>query len=337
MNKFSKIESLLKCLKCNHDLHYEFERFTCKNCAAEFPIIDNIPRFVPENFWNLDQGSATIQEKTKNYFGFQWDYFKDWGFIKDKDVPENEIDLYRGGRISDRKSAFETKCRLSNSELGKNNVILDAGCGNGRYTYEAATRGTGLVIGIDVGYGSVTSAYHNTKELNNVIIMQCDLFNLPFKDNVFTGCFSNGVLMHTGNASKAFDEISRTIKPEGVFVAHLYNRLNPIWEFNDHIIRFVTTRLSISVNLKFAKFMSALSKKINMLPKGFERINYFFRLQPSIIHMHDWYSAPIATHHTYKELAGWFKKNNFRILDEIPERGLWKQPWAINLKGVKQK
>jgi len=337
MNKFTKVESLLKCLKCNHDLYYESERFRCNNCNAEFPIIDNIPRFVPENFWNLDENSATIQEKTKNYFGFEWDYFKNWGFINDEDVPEDKIDLYRGGRVSDRKSAFETKCRLNNDELKKGKIILDAGCGNGRYTYEAASRGGGLIVGVDVGYGSVTSAYHNTKELDNVIIMQCDLFNLPFKDNVFDSCFSNGVLMHTGNASKAFDEISRTIKPGGVFVAHLYNRLNPIWEFNDYIIRIVTTRLSIRANIKFAKFMSGISKKINKLPGGFERINYFLRLQPSIIHMYDWYSAPIATHHTYKELARWFRKNNFSILDPIPERGLWKQPWAINLKGIKQK
>ena len=58
--------------------------------------------------------------------------------------------------------------------------------------------------------------------------------------------------------------------------------------------------------------------------------------------MFDWYSAPIATHHTYKELKEWFKDNNFEVLDDINKKIRsqekvypWKKPWAINLKGKK--
>lgn len=337
MSKINSIAKILMCLECGGDLVYSNEdSFLCKSCKKEYPIIDGIPRFVDSKYWKLDVDAETIQEKTNKYFGFEWDYFSNWGFLDDKKLNSKEMIKYQGGTIKDRISAFNSKCRLSNRELTNSKIILDAGCGNGRYTYEAAKRTESLVIGIDIGYGSVQSAYKNTKKLKNVIIMQCDLFNLPFKNNTISACFSNGVLMHTGNAQKSFFEICRTIQSNGIFVAHLYNKLNPIWELNDYILRSFTKKLSIDNGMKFAVFLSNMSKKINKLPNGFKIVNYFFRLQPTVIHMYDWYSAPIATHHTYKELNSWFIKNNFKVVDKIPKLGIINKPWAINLKGVKK-
>ena len=337
MKNWEKVENLLKCFKCGCQLTFGNNNFRCNHCKAIYPIVDGIPRFVPENFWKLGDDNSSIQEKTKNYFGFEWDYFNDWGFIEDTEENLNNVELY-GGLVAHRKAAFASKCRMTQDDLKLGNIILDAGCGNGRYTYEAGLNANGFVIGVDIGYGSVKSAFNNCKDLDNVFIIQASLFELPFKDNVIDSCFSNGVLMHTGNAKNAFMEIARTIKPEGCFVAHLYRKLNFVWEINDYMIRFITTKLSIEHNLKFAKIMAKLSKKINKFNRGFKRINLFLRLQPTVHHMFDWYSAPIATHHTDSELRYWFKQANFEVLDKPGKKYKWNHiPWAVNVKGRKIK
>jgi SAM-dependent methyltransferase len=330
-----RIEDIISCLKCRNDIRYRENSFHCTACTHTYSVVNGIPRFVPQDYWKFSKDNSDLAKKTKNYFGFEWDYFKDLGFIPDDEVPPDEDEKYHGGLISHRVKTFDVKCRLSESDLGREKVVLDAGCGNGRYTYEAAVRGESLVIGVDIGYGAVKSAYENNKSNKNVVIIQADLFNLPFKDEVFDACFSNGVLMHTGDATKAFSEISRTIKEKGVFVVNVYHKLNPIWEFNDRVFRKFTTELSVENILRFSKAISSLSRVINRVPYGFQLANLVLRIQPTMHHMFDWYSAPVATHHTYDEVAGWFRENGFALLEKIPQFGFWSRPWAVNLKGVK--
>lgn len=346
-DKYIEILKILKCNKCNTSMFKNESKnssfYSCKGCNNFYPIIDGIIRCVPNNDWyKLTKESNDITEKTKNYFGFEWDYFSDWGFINDNLIRDGE-EKFLGGTVKNRISAFNSKCRLSNQELN-NKYILDAGCGNGRYSYEALIRSKGaFVIGVDLGYGSVKAAQKNCIDFPNFIIIQASLFDLPFRDQTIDSCFSNGVLMHTGNAELAFNEISRVIKSKGTFVAHLYGRLNFVWEINDFLIRSVTTKLSIKSNLIFARFMSKLSRIISKIPYGFLISNLFIRLQSTEHHMFDWYSAPIATHHTYRELIKWFKKNNFYIVDDIKKKIAlqenvkpWQKPWSINLKGIKR-
>ena len=331
-----RIEKYLFCLSCKGNLRFKEDSFVCASCQNIYPIIKGVPRFVPESFYKLSEKNSNIEEKTKNYFGYQWDIFKDWGFIPDEEIPKGEEMEFYGGTVSARRKAFDSKCRMTDKDLNDSDIILDVGCGNGRYTYEAATRGKALVIGVDIGYGSVKSAYENTKNKSNVLIMQASLFNLPFKSGVIDSCFSNGVLMHTGDAYKAFSEVARTIKYGGVLVAHLYHKLNPVWEFNDKLIRIFTTKLSIENNLKLAEILARVAKSIDKIPNCLKWANLFLRLQQTKIHMYDWYSAPVASHHTYDELARWFTENGFIVMDNIPKfDSILFRPWGFNLKGMK--
>ena len=342
MKNYKKLIDLVVCLYCKGNLILETNSINCTKCKKNYPIVDGIPRFVDESYYELNEDNTELQKKTKNYFGFEWEYFNQWGFLEDGKTNIGKEHLNKGGTVSDRIQTFDNKCRLDRYDINSK-IVLDAGCGNGRYTYEAALRSSedSLIIGVDVGYGAVKSAYENTKDLDSVIIIQASLFDLPFKDEIIDSCFSNGVLMHTGNAQKAFAEISRKIKTGGVFVAHVYGKLNPIWEFNDYWIRKITTKLSIRKGLKLAQFFSKIAKIINVIPKGLVILNLFIRLQPTEHHMFDWYSAPVASHHTYDELSAWFYENNFNLIDDISLKNkttnkLIFKPWAINLKGKKK-
>lgn len=339
MNSLHILLPHLRCIACRHETLHEMQNeagVTCPSCNVIYPLIDGVLRFINIEKNALDDATV-IEQKTHESFGYEWDYFSNWGFIDDNTIPEDQKYQFCGGLTSHRKATFDSKCRLTPEELTEGKLVLDAGCGNGRYTFEAASRGNACVIGVDLGTDSTRTAAKNTAKLGNVLIIQASLFDLPFKDGVFHASFSNGVLMHTGNAHKAFIEISRTIQPGGTFVVNVYHRLNPIWEVVDWTLRLVTTRLSIEHNMDFARFMARIASWIERKTKRLEWVNYFIRLLPTDHHMFDWYSAPIATHHTFPETAKWFEECNFQVEDRVPTKfPFWRKPWAVNLRGIKQ-
>lgn len=339
--RMTLLQSLLQCKSCSAGLIYEQTSYVCSSCAARYPIIDGIPRFVPAAFIERDDAVDTtlnndLSRKTKNYFGFEWDYFRDWGFIPDEEAAKDGR-ACGGGSVSDRARAFQSKCRMDEQDLRPESIVLDAGCGNGRYSYEAARRGPRLVVAVDIGYGAVTSARDNTRDFDNVVVVQANLHELPFRAEVFDACFSNGVLMHTGDARRAFREVARTLRPGGSFVAHVYQHLNARWEENDRLLRNFTTGLSIEDNLELAKILSELARFLDRFPGALARANEHLRLQCTEHHMFDWYSAPIATHHSYAEVAAWFAENGFALLDSLPANpDAPTGDWACNLKGRKR-
>lgn len=51
-----------------------------------------------------------------------------------------------------------------------------------------------------------------------------DAEDIPFNDNSFDVVYSFGVLMHTPDTARAFSEIKRVLRPEGVAIISIYNR-----------------------------------------------------------------------------------------------------------------
>ena len=335
--------------------------FRCKNCNNYYFLINWIPRFLPINlisksssFINFSQVYSKkikkldiefdkfennslsedyqIRSKTIKYFGYEWDKFIHWGWIKEDEIPMEDRIKYEGGFISNTINAFKNKSLMNEDDLANGKLILDAGCGNGRFSNQAAKYG-GEVIGVDIGTGAIEAAYKNTRERKNIHIIQGDLFKLPFKKSVFNTAFSIGVLMHTGDANRAFETISCHIKVGGAFTAHVYQKLNPIWEINDRLIRMITTNMSVESNVKFANFMAKLGRLVFKMGL-FNTANLFLRVQPTLHHMYDWYSAPIATHHTYDEVNRWFIKNNFEIIrtKESKSDKKFRRPWSVTVK-----
>jgi SAM-dependent methyltransferase len=218
------------------------------------------------------------------------------------------------------KAIFDYKVMMTPQELsGK--LVLDAGCGNGRYTKIARDYG-GEVFGVDLS-GAVESAFENTKYDEKIHIIQSDLFKLPFRKETFDFVFSNGVLMHTGNARKAFLNLSTLLKNDGTITIHLYHKGNIIYECNDLWLRFITTRLPLSWVYTFSKAVAGIAK---LLPKWFVEygLNMFMRIESHPHYVFDWYTAPIATHHTYPEVYGWLKEADLHL---IADHNTSKRPW----------
>ncbi|HET7471166.1 MAG TPA: methyltransferase domain-containing protein [Gemmatimonadales bacterium] len=285
-------------------------------CTAWYPVLRGIPRMLPADLREaLTDGFVRefrsrleaagvalapaapaedplggLKRHTIRNFGFEWLEYARFGW----DDPVHNTAY--------EEALFRRKALLEPGEIaGK--LVLDAGCGNGRYTHWAAQYGA-RVIGVDLGDG-VESAAANNRDRPNVQIVQGDIFRLPFAAGTFDAVFSIGVLMHTGNAKLATAALARLVRPGGTVTVHLYGKGNVIYEAVDWSLRQWTTRMSIerlqAVTRGFFRVRQALERaRLDALA------NRFIRIGPHPHIIFDWYAAPIATHHTYPEVLAWF-------------------------------
>lgn len=244
------------------------------------------------------EDNRSLEERTIQSFGFEWREYSRFGW----DDPV--YDLAR------EKQVFLHKSLLDPAEL-EGKVVLDAGCGNGRYAYWAASYGS-HVIALDLGDG-VESASKNTAEVPGIQVVQADIFALPFAEKCFDTAFAIGVLMHTGDARKASGCLASKLKPGGSLTVHVYGRGNPIYELVDGALRRWTTRMSIPELQIFTRRTYALRRFAERLGvAGF--LGRFVRLDPHPHCIFDWYSAPCATHHTYPEVCDWFAQAGLAVV-----------------------
>jgi SAM-dependent methyltransferase/uncharacterized protein YbaR (Trm112 family) len=365
----------LACPQCSCDLECEvFEsaddeivdgRLACSDCGSEFPIHRGVPRMVvspryshPDYVARSEQakrsgdarpipdhgdasregGLLAVKQATATSFGYEWQEYARFGW-----------DARRPGETDQSRQAIEAetfavKALVDPGEL-HDKLVLDAGCGNGRYL-RAASESAGEVIGVDIS-GAVDVAYQNVGRHPCVHVIQADLFQLPFRTDTFDRIFSIGVLMHTGDARRAFDELAARLKPGGAISVHVYRRGNRIYEFLDDRIRQRTTRMELDRLL-------GLSKRVEIVPKAlwatrhitlgrpilYQLLNCFVRLEFGEHYIFDWYSAPVASHHTYPEVHGWFCSAGLDVTDDhfrpksLPVRILKPTAGAVTVKGV---
>jgi SAM-dependent methyltransferase/uncharacterized protein YbaR (Trm112 family) len=306
------------------DGHVMEGKLRCSVCGANYPVKDGIPHLLPSASASVNgQSLAALQEATIERFGFEWRYFKDWGWLEDYPNVENAEELFFGGLLEHSKRAFWSKSLFQKDELHQGLTVLDAGCGNGRFTQQAALTGA-EVYGIDLGWG-VQSAFEHTRALPNAHILRGDLFRPPFADATFDRIFSIGVLMHTGNAGAAFDSLVGKLKPGGLIVAHVYGKGCAGYEIIDRAVRTVTVRLPIPLQMSFARVTARIARWLRSGPEWrrlfYERLFSHINLLPTTHHMFDWWSAPIATHHSLEEIQGWFERNGIEVLRTNPPLG----------------
>jgi len=285
--------SSLACPVCKGDLHLdqsspsdqEIESGTlqCAN-AHTFPIVRGLPRFVSSD------GYASN-------FGFEWNL-------------HNKTQLDTTTRHESEATLIE-KTGFQPDDL-KDKLVLDVGCGMGRFS-EVASRWGATVVGIDLT-SAVDAAYGNLKDRPNVHLAQADVFKLPFRDETFDFIFSIGVLHHTPNTRSAFDQLPKLLKPGGRIAIWVYSTTMRTWSMTSDLYRHVTTRLPKRV--LYAMCHVAIPwYHVNRVP-GIGR--YAWRLLPTSIHQDpewrvldtfDWYSPTFQWKHSDAEVRDWFESH----------------------------
>ena len=144
---------------------------------------------------------------------------------------------------------------VDHTMINKDTVVLDLGCGSGRWTKYIANK-VKLVEAVDP-----SSAIYSTVKLNeeekNVRVTQASVSNIPFNDNTFNFVVCLGVLHHIPDTQQALIDVVKKLKTGGSILLYLYYSLDNrggLYKFVFNISTFF--RLIISKMPHFLKKFS---------------------------------------------------------------------------------
>ncbi len=196
------------------------------------------------------------------------------------------------------KKLFEESLELFNTrhtawalDLGftpewfKGKTCLDAGCGGGRFVIALAKLGVERVEGIDISDQAVLAAQDRIAERNlsqTAHVQVASVLDIPFPDRTFDYVVSSGVIHHTPDPKRGFDEIVRVIKPGGKLFLSVYGRGGLKWLTND-IFRYTVCKI---IPFKVMERLFALvgvpaNKRYNILDNMY--VDYCYRYTESEI------------------------------------------------------
>jgi SAM-dependent methyltransferase len=313
----------LACPRCAGDLSVEDEKrdgddvaagmLVCSKCGERHPIVRGIPRM------NVDMAGL---ENVARTFGYEWKTHHQGGL---------EDETLFGRTLDEDWDYFQQAFGITNADLqGKS--YLDAGCGSGRPTRQVAEHGAGIVIGMDVNE-AVDEAAAFLADLDNVHIVQGNVFAPPFKEGVFDFVWSQGVLHHTPDPARGHAALAKRVKPGGRMYIWVYaKRFNPFRWTKDVFDALRISRLPEPVLLRIARAISypswallqvyrAIRRLPGLQPKGKWGKN---TVKPRSIAEFQltWFDAlspEFDSRHTDAEVKGWYSRAGFVDVEAIDE------------------
>lgn len=336
--------ALLACPQCRGDLtlftlgstdteQVESGSLQCASCDMSYEIIRGIPRFEPEEIAgeiaaHFSQEFSALAERDRDMDPpdvLRYFFYSRSGIAPDiyEAVPG---DPYRTS-LPPGTENFQPTVRYL-----KDKVCLDAGCGPGRFTRVAAQEGAARVVGLELGH-HVERAARRCKDLTNVDFVQGSVLRPPFKRECFHYIYSLGVLHHTPDPSRSFNELSRLLARGGGLSVWVYPKQywgGPVREPVSKLIHAALSRIGPRNAFRVCKWV--------LLPVG--RVQRFLarrrwtKLLASplfilniprhpdddvmLATIFDYFASPLISTHSYEEVRGWFERNGLGSLRQIP-------------------
>lgn len=239
------------------------------------------------------------QSRTKAAYGLQWNRFR---IVR----PEED------------RATFRNRTGLTPDAL-RGALVLDGGCGMGRYLRVAAESGA-RVVGLDLSE-AVLAAQDLTADLPVAGLVRGDLLRPPFAPGSFDHIYSLGVLDHTPDPRAAFLALARLLRPGGRIVIWVYSREKPSLERVIQFHRAVSTRLPLGVLVALSRLTAPVGGlKRRMMASRWrvvERAGVALNALTIGVSMHpdpevrvcdtlDWYAPRYLSRHTPEEVRDWF-------------------------------
>ncbi len=144
-----------------------------------------------------------------------------------KEMPFPNYDDINSRESLVRKARQNLLTAMLDEQLPDDAVILEAGCGTGQLTNFLGMSWRRRIFGGDPCLNSLrlANAFRSRFRIVNAGFVQMNLFRPPFRDASLDVVIANGVLHHTGDARGAFDALVRKVKPGGLILIGLYDRL----------------------------------------------------------------------------------------------------------------
>ena len=284
------LEAILRCLSCGATLDSDNAGgYVCSACNRVYPFVNGIARFVDAQHYAAS-------------FGFQWHRYQKTQLDHDE--------------VTESERHFRMKTALRPEEL-KGKLVLDVGCGMGRFA-EVATRWGARVVGIDLSAAAEVAA--KNLAAREFTAFQADVFALPFAPETFDIIYSVGVLHHTPDCEAAVKALDRYLKPGGILAVWLYSGYNKWYRFSDFWRRYTSRMrpgtlhgiLKVAVPV-FYNTQQVLNKVPLVGKPAAGLVHHVFPVnrqkdpEARMLDTFDWYSPKYQSKHTYEQVFRWYE------------------------------
>lgn len=220
-------------------------------------------------------------KQTRSSFDTQWDM-----------LPEGAHLVTDENFVRDATKWIEAYTSLPASWF-KGKIVLDAGCGNGRWAFALSALGA-EVTAVDQSEHGLQNVRKLCKNFPDFRAQAANLLEpLPLEGG-FDLVWSFGVLHHTGDTYRAFQNVQRMVKPAGMIFLMIYGEPTRAGEFAE-----------INTYVKHRQATAAMS-----FP---EKIEYLKRIYPDeLVHGYfDAISPLINDLYRFDEFEVWLKNAGF--------------------------
>jgi len=306
----AELQAILRCLSCGSKLESDGAGgYLCLGCKRPYPNAKGIARFV-----DAQQYAAS--------FGFQWHRYQKTQLDHDE---QRESELH-----------FVNKTALRPEDL-RGRLVLDVGCGMGRFA-EVATRWGARVVGIDLSAAAEVAAKNLADR--DFAAFQADVFALPFAPQSFDVIYSIGVLHHTPDCEAAVKALEKYLKPGGLLVVWLYSGYNKWYRFSDfwrrytHKMKPETLHRILTVAVPFFYNTEQALRHVPLIGRPLAGaihhvfpVNHHKNPENRMLDTFDWYSPKYQSKHTYEEVFRWYEAMGMEDM-RVGE-------WSIAVRGRK--
>lgn len=284
------LQAILRCLSCGSKLDSDNAGgYVCPECKRAYPNVQGIARFVDAQHYAAS-------------FGFQWHRYQKTQLDHDE--------------LRESERHFLAKTALRPEDL-KGKLVLDVGCGMGRFA-EVATRWGARVVGVDLSAAAEVAAKNLAER--DFTAFQADVFALPFAPESFDVIYSIGVLHHTPDCEAAVKALDKYLKPGGLLVVWLYSGYNKWYRFSDfwrrytHKMKPETLHGILKVAVPFFYNLNQGLKRVPLVGSPVAgAIHHVFPVnrqktpEARMLDTFDWYSPKYQSKHTYEQVFKWFQ------------------------------
>jgi len=272
----------------------------CEQCRRRYPVLGGIPVLLV---------SADYQALISRSFGFQWR-------LKKRKLFESRT-LY--GRDPETALAdFFERLNLHPEQI-RGKRILDAGCGSGMLI-PGLSRYECEIVGVDLSHPA--EAFEHNRGRPNVHIITADLFQLPFPEKTFDIVWSEGVLHHTPDPSRAFASLQKSLKSGGTGYVWVYSkspqeRIRRLLRTYG-LPRWILYGLCYCLVLPYAAWMG---------------LRILLRFRSTAFAFFDALSPRYQSGHGREEVRNWFSSADFTRIEMTEDRGFfWQAVWGVGIK-----
>ena len=217
MNLADAVHRLYVCPKCRGRLTLRAGSdagsgsLDCNN-QHSFAVQDGLPRFVE----SADYAAS---------FGFQWQAHA-----------RDQLDSATGTTISRTRLFKGTQW----PERMPGELILEAGCGSGRFTEVLLSTGAEIV---SFDYSAAAEITHRTFSSRGAQVCQASIYEMPYAPGSFDRVFCYGVIQHCPDVRAAFSALVSMVKPGGHLAVDVYDRRR-MWLNARYRVRWLTKRMN---------------------------------------------------------------------------------------------